>query len=102
MKKVNWDTVLQFNYYLAGVRGRLRLCYSNNISASLTENNNSEGVEIRLVEFLKIDSMNTNSIAFQCPFQISGANMQIDSRQWKTAQVDMPKSSQQVFKTKIS
>lgn len=82
MEKINWDTVLQFNYYLAGVRGRLRLCH-------LGTNSSRENEELN--EFA--DFMDNS---FRCSFLISGVNMQIDSRKWKTAQVDLPKSVTQV------
>lgn len=81
MDKIHSNTILQFNYYLAGIRGRLRICYLTNST----------------FESKILKEFTDNSL--YCPFLISGVNMKIDSRQWKTAQVDLPKSIKQVILT---
>uniref|UniRef100_A0A915EPE1 MAM domain-containing protein n=1 Tax=Ditylenchus dipsaci TaxID=166011 RepID=A0A915EPE1_9BILA len=74
------NTTLHFDYYLAGVRGRLLVCFATHDQE---------------------DDLDISSIiaagARLCHFEQNGVHMRTDSRQWKTASVVLPESVQQIL-----
>ncbi|KAI1704363.1 MAM domain, meprin/A5/mu domain-containing protein [Ditylenchus destructor] len=81
------DAVVQFSYYLAGVRGRILVCMLHGPTPK------SPDMEVEIIKTF-VENKNTSGM---CPFELNGAKMQMDSRHWKRGSVTLPQGTSQLF-----